>query len=1048
MRKILSVLLASTYLTFAPLAAVADEAEMKAQVAEISAGLVERLPMDQKIVLKALSPEQSGLPEDFLRKLTSDLEAALLVASEFNINLANRLSTEDLWSEATEFGDADFENLYAASQADIMLMLTPRATGAGVEISITAYRLLGDDAGQVIASSGSVVLAMDMENSLGVDVNSLNDQMAQVLAEIEKVGQTGGLITSPSTYAEYYHNARILQQRGEIDLAMANLEEALSKSQYPFIDPVQDLYDLAYTKYGENGERYLVGRVMPLLDQELKMFLNLLINPKSFNITPAELTSPEGVFLPIQFIWLEQNLKNLEEEHRKNLNKKKIDYGVLYVLLETSRNYLSSLRDGSFQSYFIDKFRAKQTLSVSDLRSLIEEFSFVGYSYFETDYQIGTGTKAITPVCDERGSCPGSMAGTPGFNPFYDVQPSKPFDEDFEYTVTEINPDYASLPYRHIYPTLSKEMLTTIANRSEGVTEVSWFTHESHMGPCGYQIEKQNNLDDLIKLRKPTAAEVNGVNATTNFMVVSSIDESLTGSGLNQGTYLWSINGKPVFGVESLADLIATSQEDADISFTWFDANGDVQGKNFQDINNIFKGMSERSIALKQMNAFSEPKITMEEHGKLRNTPGVVPEFDYLIYADLCWSTWQKNLLASNGQNVRYGTEVDPLQYPQVDESKGNSPTPLLKLHPNAERIDGLDFQSVRKSYGYFGGKHMLNSDPRTIGLYTALQNNIVTLSGVSGLFITDNVDRSKPIIVIYEYSSYYGNAMWELPLGAVDVTLDGSRIDPNGIPFHAKQETLMWKNPIAAEATSYPNDWLYIPGVVQGFSGFFPNKIVGVFYTDSLGFEKYVGKRKVTSKYNESDYPPGFVDAVCLPKGPYGNFIGEGHLCENYFYGEQAITSRASEPSLGYCENLECINNPDIGAGEFSEARYEFFHDKNSYDALKKLVELRSPTASVVNSLESTFKKLPVAERKFLQERLRESGFYNSAIDGAWGNGTRLGFEKLFALIDEAHPERLYLTKYGLSDGVITDSEFVSFWNDMYSCDAGKLLSTTRLCN
>lgn len=183
-RKTISIIM-SMCLMLLPLSASADEAAVKAQVEEIASGLVERLPMDQKIVLKALSPERSGLPENFLRKLTSDLEAALLVASEFNINLANRLSTEELWSEATEFGDADFENLYAASQADIMLMLTPRATGAGVEINITAYRLLGEDAGQVLASSGSVVLAIDMERDLGVNVINLNQQIQKLIEDDE-----------------------------------------------------------------------------------------------------------------------------------------------------------------------------------------------------------------------------------------------------------------------------------------------------------------------------------------------------------------------------------------------------------------------------------------------------------------------------------------------------------------------------------------------------------------------------------------------------------------------------------------------------------------------------------------------------------------------------------------------------------------------------------------------------------------------------------------------------------------------------------------------
>ena len=68
--------LLSAILAFAPVFAIADE--VREVVNAVAAKLVQQLPMDKKIALKSLSPEETGLPEDFLRKLTSDLEAALL----------------------------------------------------------------------------------------------------------------------------------------------------------------------------------------------------------------------------------------------------------------------------------------------------------------------------------------------------------------------------------------------------------------------------------------------------------------------------------------------------------------------------------------------------------------------------------------------------------------------------------------------------------------------------------------------------------------------------------------------------------------------------------------------------------------------------------------------------------------------------------------------------------------------------------------------------------------------------------------------------------
>lgn len=104
------LLLAIVLLVLAPFQVNADE--VTDVVNDVAAKLVQQLPMDKKIALKSLSPDETGLPEDFLRKLTSDLEAALLTASDFEIELANRVSIEEVWQEAIEFNNADFDDLF------------------------------------------------------------------------------------------------------------------------------------------------------------------------------------------------------------------------------------------------------------------------------------------------------------------------------------------------------------------------------------------------------------------------------------------------------------------------------------------------------------------------------------------------------------------------------------------------------------------------------------------------------------------------------------------------------------------------------------------------------------------------------------------------------------------------------------------------------------------------------------------------------------------------------------------------------------------------
>ena len=336
---------ALVFVIIAPFQASADE--VTDVVNDVAAKLVLQLPMDKKIALKSLSPEEAGLPEDFLRKLTSDLEAALLTASDFEINLANRATMEDVWQEAVEFNNADFDDLYKDANADVMLMMSPRAISTGVEIAITAYALTGDNVGKTLASSGSVLLPIDLQANLGVDVNDLNQQMSQVLAEIEKVGQTGGLISNPNTYAEFYHNARLLQQRGEVDLAMRNYEQALAEG-YLFVDPLLDLLDLANARYGEAGtKKYFEKKIKDNIPRELGELGALVLGGDPMGLVQPILDR-EITFSPLLTTWLQQTYNDWNRFDTLTVGKAKTIAAQLIS---------SDYKSGKFQTFYVDKIR-------------------------------------------------------------------------------------------------------------------------------------------------------------------------------------------------------------------------------------------------------------------------------------------------------------------------------------------------------------------------------------------------------------------------------------------------------------------------------------------------------------------------------------------------------------------------------------------------------------------------------------------------------------------------------------------------------------------
>lgn len=217
-------------------------------------------------------------------------------------------------------------------------------TTDGVVSRYDVIRSERDEAGNRHVVAVNVVVGQCL---VEVDVNSLNNQMAQVLSEIVKVGQTGGLISDPNTYAEYYHNARILQQRGEIDLAMQAYEQALSEG-YLFVDPLLDLLDLANARYGEDGTKiYFDDKLKNRIPKQLNDIGGLVLNGDIVTLVQPILDD-KATFSPLLASWLQSSFINWDEMDTLTVGKARKKAAELI-----SRDYKS----GKLQSFFIDKIR-------------------------------------------------------------------------------------------------------------------------------------------------------------------------------------------------------------------------------------------------------------------------------------------------------------------------------------------------------------------------------------------------------------------------------------------------------------------------------------------------------------------------------------------------------------------------------------------------------------------------------------------------------------------------------------------------------------------
>ena len=88
------------------------------------------------------------------------------------------------------------------------------------------------------------------ETSDGIkDIKSTISDMAE---GVKSLAKTGGLVTQPSVPSEYYHNARMLTQRGEIDRGIDQYKE-LFKFDFIAAEPIIDFVSILRQKYGEEN---------------------------------------------------------------------------------------------------------------------------------------------------------------------------------------------------------------------------------------------------------------------------------------------------------------------------------------------------------------------------------------------------------------------------------------------------------------------------------------------------------------------------------------------------------------------------------------------------------------------------------------------------------------------------------------------------------------------------------------------------------------------------------------------------------------------------
>ncbi len=382
----------------------------------LSAELLLNLPSDGTYSIKSLTDSTDGIPKDILTQLNSNLQSSLLLASQFEMTLIDQGQLGESWANAVEFNGADFEELVQNANFDAIIILNTRATKMGIELSLQAIGATATNSGQVLASTNSSVVPLNWEEVSGVNVSSIDEKLAELRKEIEKIKSSGVQVSNPVSFADYMANAQIQEESGNIDSAISSYVRA-AEIDSNFYDPIYLSLKLAIIKYGtDEANNLLAGRLSKKLSSEQLEFANLLIFPESeifetcdynmenhgettCNIEPFEGYSPATVAL-----WLTSQGSSLADLREKGIEGRGLPYVLDYILLGAARKVISAYEDGLFSEQFISSKIADEVSNVDEARRIEARLNKFSYAVSEREYQIGTGQYAIAYKTNSGGS--------------------------------------------------------------------------------------------------------------------------------------------------------------------------------------------------------------------------------------------------------------------------------------------------------------------------------------------------------------------------------------------------------------------------------------------------------------------------------------------------------------------------------------------------------------------------------------------------------------------------------------------------------------------
>jgi hypothetical protein len=243
--------------------------------------------------------------------------------------------------------------------------------GASRQIDDISERLkaLQSSVGQVQAAEG----ARQERETVTIDL------LKRLSGQVRELGQRGGLIDNARTYAEHYHNARILTQRGETDLALASYR-AVFRSGVQMADPVIDLVTLLTRQYGRKGAEEALKRDFEKQLPTLSYLygLQLLADRELDEVEGLLFKEPQRVseFPPLAALSIRRLHERMARQLRgqaPNITAVTFRWSDSAGLATVAERLDKEIQSGNYLAFYIDSIRANRELD--DFRAISDSFT-------------------------------------------------------------------------------------------------------------------------------------------------------------------------------------------------------------------------------------------------------------------------------------------------------------------------------------------------------------------------------------------------------------------------------------------------------------------------------------------------------------------------------------------------------------------------------------------------------------------------------------------------------------------------------------------------